>query len=118
MKLVLNNNDKYQTPEIIINYNEITPKLQLVIDIIQDNKRQIIAKDAIRKTQKTIDIDLIYYIESVDRKTFIYLEKETLEIDYKLYEVLEELKDLKFCQINKNTILNIQKLEKSRTVAK
>ena len=52
----------------------------------------------------------IFYIESVDEKTFFYLEAYIYETPRKLYEWEKELQDTSFVRISKSTILNTDKL--------
>ncbi len=63
------------------------------------------------RDKKTYRIDLsdIFYIESVDKKTFIYTEKEVFETGKRLYELENEL-HLPFLRISKSAILNIDKI--------
>ena len=53
----------------------------------------------------------IYYIESVDKRTFIYLKKAVYRTDYRLYQLMEDLRDYGFVQISKSCILNINVLD-------
>lgn len=53
----------------------------------------------------------IYYFESVDNKVFAYSENIVLETNYKLYELENLLPDASFMRVNKNTILNISKIQ-------
>ncbi|MFR9043004.1 MAG: LytTR family DNA-binding domain-containing protein, partial [Intestinibacter bartlettii] len=52
-----------------------------------------------------------YYIESVEEKTFVYLEKEVYESNLKLYELEEQLKNTSYIRVSKSIILNIEKLQ-------
>ena len=57
-------------------------------------------------------IEAILYIESVDKKTFIYTENKVLMTDKRLYE-LEELLDKKdFFRCSKSTIIHLYKVER------
>ncbi|MCR5103148.1 MAG: LytTR family transcriptional regulator [Eubacterium sp.] len=57
-------------------------------------------------------IEAILYIESVDKKTFIYTENKVLMTDKRLYE-LEELLDKKdFFRCSKSTIIHLNKVER------
>lgn len=56
----------------------------------------------------------IYYIDSVDEKTFLYLERAVFETQQKLYEWEEQLADTSFVRISKSTILNTDKLKSVR----
>jgi DNA-binding LytR/AlgR family response regulator len=52
----------------------------------------------------------VFYIETVDNKTFLYCEENVYEIKQKLYE-LEELKMKDFLRISKSTIVNLSKIK-------
>ena len=52
----------------------------------------------------------IYYIESVDKKTFIYTKEECFETKYRLYE-LEEILSNNFLRCSKAMICNIRKIK-------
>ena len=44
----------------------------------------------------------IYYVESVDKHTFIYCEKKICSTDLRLYQLLETLSPVGFVQISKS----------------
>ena len=64
------------------------------------------------KDGKTFQINVkdIFYIESVDNKTYIYLQKDVFETKLKLYELEEKLKGTKLFRCSKSMILNIAKI--------
>lgn len=59
-----------------------------------------------------IQPEQIYYIESVDRKTFVYTEKESFECSLKLYEAETVLEAHTFIRATKSSMINIQKIKK------
>ncbi len=60
--------------------------------------------------QYTVSIGEIFYIESVDDKTFVYMEKDCYETRRKLYDLTEELKPNHFVRISKPIIVNLMKI--------
>lgn len=52
----------------------------------------------------------IFYIESVDDRTFIYLEKDCYESRKKLYAFEEVLASRRFARISKAVIINLMKI--------
>lgn len=58
-----------------------------------------------------IPVSGIFYIESVDNRTFIYSSKDCYETPRKLYEFEELLKERNFLRISKSVVLNIMKVE-------
>ena len=54
----------------------------------------------------------IMYIESVDKKTFIYTDKRVLSTESRLYELEEMLDSRDFFRCSKSVIINLNKVEK------
>lgn len=57
-----------------------------------------------------INVDDIFYIESVERKSFAYAEKQTFELSEKLYILEEQLRFSNFVRITKSMLLNVDKI--------
>jgi len=57
-----------------------------------------------------VDPSDVYYFETVDKKTFIYCEKDVYESKLKLYE-LEELALKGFFRISRSIIVNLSKVK-------
>ena len=66
--------------------------------------------------QFKIKISDVYYVESVDKRTFIYTESSVFYSPLKLYQLFETLKDYDFVQVSKFCILNINALESIRSI--
>lgn len=58
-----------------------------------------------------IDPKDVYYFESVDKKTFAYLEKGVLETNLRLYEVMECGFHPSYFRASKSSIINIDKIQ-------
>lgn len=56
----------------------------------------------------------IYYIESVEKRSFVYGEKMVYRTELRLYQLLEELGAYGFVQVSKSCILNIRMLHSIR----
>ena len=64
------------------------------------------------KTLYKIPINSILYIESVDKKTFLYTNNRVLRTSLRLYEIEEQLNTKQFFRCSKSTIINLTKVEK------
>ncbi|QQO09608.1 LytTR family DNA-binding domain-containing protein [Breznakiella homolactica] len=96
--------------EIIIKYPEKNKTVEHIVSLL---KRVEVRIDCYSEdTLKRLNISDIYYIESVDNKTFVYGEKENYQTKLRLYQLKEKLADYDFIQISKYCILNINKLDK------
>ena len=58
----------------------------------------------------------ILYIETVDDKTFAYTLKEVVRLEYSLTAVLEKLSDISFFRCSKSMIINIDKVERLKSL--
>lgn len=95
--------------EIAIRYAEKNSKVERIISYLQSVDRQLKCdKD---DAEKMLDIADIYYIESVEKKTFVYLEKLVYHTNFRLYQLTEDLREYGFVQISKSCILNINVLD-------
>lgn len=56
----------------------------------------------------------IFYIESVDKKTFVYCETAVCRTELRLYQLLEKLRPAGFVQISKSCLLNVNVLTSIR----
>lgn len=98
--------------EITIKYAQEDRRVTRILTFLQSLDMQI--RCNIDDTEQMIDIADIYYIESVDKKTFVYLEKEVYHIDLRLYQLKEKLESAGFVQISKSCLLNVNALESIR----
>ena len=87
---------------------KVTDTIQSAIYTLENNCRVIAA----RLNDQTVmcQIDKIYYIESVDKRTYIYTKDNTLEVSYRLYELESEL-TRNFFRAAKAMIINIRKIK-------
>ena len=86
----------------------ITDEIRNAVDLLENNCRSI---PVIRENATIMcQTNKIYYIESVDKKTFIYTKEECFETKYRLYE-LEEILSNNFLRCSKAMICNIRKIK-------
>ena len=88
--------------EIIICCHEISDEVMSLANSIKGQKSFLLAsKDG---EMFKLDTKEIFYIESVDNKTFIYCKNNIYETKQKLYELEEILKGTKFFRCSKSMI--------------
>lgn len=95
--------------EILIKYAKMNKDVERLIAILQSADTRI--KCNLENSEKLVNVSDIYYIESVDKKTFVYCEKSVYRTELRLYQLVEDLAHLGFVQISKSCILNINVLE-------
>lgn len=114
MRLIMHEQQDLEKPEVTISYREINDSVKRVADFV----RQVDQTICCRKDNEEYFVPVrdIYYVESVDKKTFIYCEKDVFRSSYKLYELEEILSGAGFVRVSKSTILNIEKLTGVKTI--
>ena len=107
MKVIFEQVYTKQEEEAVIRGIEKTQDIQAAIELLEGGARSIaVTKDGIAYLCK---INAIYYIESVDKRTYIYTKDNCYETKYRLYE-LEELLGAFFVRCSKAMIVNLRKL--------
>ena len=106
--------DKDSSLEVQIKYPSMNAQVQQLIQKIKSLDIKIVGSDNEKNT--LLNIYDIFYIESVDRKTFIYTKDQVFRSNKKLYELLQELKEFGFVQINKSCIMNMEVLGSVKTI--
>ncbi len=109
MKLKIEQDLTCNDIEVLIRYAKTNQRLERLITLLQSFDTQIACKE--ENTERFINASDIYYVESVDKQTYVYLEDHVFRTDYRLYEFMEHFSYLGFVQISKSYILNINALE-------
>lgn len=106
MKISVNIDPELDDTEIIINCGSLTPETESIIAALRMADNQITAV----KNGEThiLDISKIAYIESVDRRTFVYTENDCYESKLKLYEMEGRLCGCNFLRISKSCIVRLK----------
>lgn len=94
--------------EIVVKCHEIDDEVLSIVERLKRNESILLGS----KDNEVFRISLkdIFYIESVDNKTFICLQKNVYESKLKLYELEEQLSGTKLFRCSKSMILNLSKI--------
>lgn len=106
MKISININENITETEIVINSRSLTPEIEKIITALRMLDSQItVSKDG---ESYILDAAKIVYVESVDRRTFVYTEKDCFESKLKLYEIEEMLCSMGFLRISKACLVQLK----------
>lgn len=112
MKVSLEQDLSREETEVLIKYPSMNRTVRKLEHYIRSMDRTV--KCSLDDRELWINAGDIYYIESVDKRTFVYGEAEVYRCDMRLYQLLEELGDAGFVQVSKSCILNVSVLESIR----
>lgn len=94
--------------EIVVKCHEISDEVLSVVENLKSGESMILgAQD---NEIFRIPVKDIYYVESVDNKTYIYLQKNIYDTKLKLYEIEEKCRGTKLFRCSKSMIVNIAKI--------
>lgn len=97
-------------------------ELEITIRCRQTNDAVIRILEMLRMTDKKLtghrenrtyilDVSQILYIDTVEKRTFLYTEKDVYETPLKLYELEERLESCDFFRASKSSIINFNQIQ-------
>jgi DNA-binding LytR/AlgR family response regulator len=109
MKVNQYHNQKLSEDYIDLYYRQETDEIK---DLLQYVNSRSILYGKTERGQTRVMPQEIYYIESVDKKTFLYLEEEVVQIEHSLQELESLLGSGGLVRINKSVLVNIYHIRK------
>ncbi len=105
MKITINTEVQCAETEIIVNCSRLDEDVEKILAAIRIlDMKLTVYKD---KRQYTIDSSDVIYIESIDKRTFLYTNTDVYESHLRLYELEEKLASCNFLRASKNCLFNI-----------
>ena len=93
---------------LVIFCHEITEEVREIADFARSRQGRL--SGVWEEKQYEIAFSNIYYIESVDGRTFLYTEDKVYGAAYRLYELEELLRPKRFLRISKSMVVNLMKI--------
>ena len=112
--LIIDECEDYEKVEITIKCPKIDNRLAHLIEQIKQYEITLTGRK--NDSIYSLAANDLYYIESVDNKSFLYDQKEVYESDIKLYEFEHLVDGTKFIRISKNLIVNTSYIESVRAL--
>lgn len=95
--------------ELILRYQKLNQEVEYIMNFMSSPEKKLVGfKEG---TQMVIDMKQILYIESVERKTFVYLEDDIVRVEYTLTQLERMLNSIRFFRCSKSMIINIEKVK-------
>jgi DNA-binding LytR/AlgR family response regulator len=105
MKITINTDDKRTETEIIVNCSRLGDDIDKLLAAIKMlDMRLSVCKNS---QHYAIDAADVIYIESTDKRTFLYTNTDVYESSLRLYELEEKLANCNFLRASKNCLFNI-----------
>lgn len=112
MKITVHQHPNFREIEVIINCSDENATVQKIVSRIKAIDATLYGTN--QNGVVELALDDILYIESVNRKTFLYTEEQIYEIDKRLYELEEYLSGKSYFRASKSIIINLQRAKAIR----
>ncbi len=98
--------------DIVVTCKRLTPDVEKILASLRMINHQL----TVKKDGEILFLDIaqIIYIESIDRKCFIYTRKDVYESDYRLYELEGQLEEYGFLRVSKSFLIHLQDIQSLR----
>jgi len=112
VKITINTDPAVSGTEITVNCAYLTPEVEKIISMLRMLEQKM---TGIRDGEiHLLDIASILYIDTTDKKTFLYTMESVYETEMKLYELEEQLEESGFLRIAKSCIVNVRHITSLR----
>ncbi len=109
MKIIINVDNSFTETEITINCGQISEELEKVISSLKVLDFKLTGT----KNNQTyiLNASRVLYIDTADKRTFIYTKTDVYETSLKLYELEELLPPSDFFRAGKSCIVNFNRIQ-------
>jgi len=112
LKIIIHEEQNIKEIEIIINCVSADEEVEQIISTLNGFNMKFHCRCQGEMFQ--LDVGNIIYIESVERKTFLYTENQIYETDKRLYELETYLRGQSFFRASKAFIINLKRVKSLR----
>ena len=101
-----------QREQVVIRCHAVTEDVLEIASFVRS--RQGSLSGAREGRQYEIPVSEVYYVESVDGKTFLYTRRQVYETPLRVYELEGLLRQRHFLRISKSMVVNLMKIQSIR----
>ena len=93
---------------VLICCREVTEEVREIAAFVRSRQGSL---SGVRDDKRyEIPVSELYYIESVDGRTFLYTKAQIYETPYRIYELESQLRAKHFLRVSKSMLLNLMKI--------
>ena len=112
MKITLNQDPALRETEVIVNCPQADEDILRVVAMLRIHQRKLVGM--LNGEQHLLDVKDILYIDTADKRTFLYTGNAVYESALRLYELEDGLRDLDFFRAGRSVIVNFRKIKSIR----
>lgn len=112
MKITLNQDPSWPETEVIINCPQADEDILRLVALLRVFQKKLVG--ILDGERRLLDVKDILYIDTADKKTFLYTEGAVYESALRLYELEDGLRDLDFLRVGRSCIINFRRVRSVR----
>lgn len=112
MKITLNQDTSYAETEVIINCSDVDEDILRLVAMLRVYQKKLVG--ILDGERHLLDVKDILYIDTADKKAFLYTEKAVYESALRLYELEDALRELDFMRAGRSVIINFRRIQSIR----
>lgn len=112
MKITLSQDPSYRETEVIIHCAQADEDILRLVAMLRVYQKKLVG--ILDEERHLLDVKDVLYIDTADKKTFLYTEKAVYQSALRLYELEESLRELDFFRAGRSTILNFRRVRSVR----
>lgn len=109
MKIEISVDERAEDLKISVTCRELTSEVERILATLRMMNCQLTARRG--EEIYLLDVSQILYIESVERKCFVYTSDEVYESDFRLYELERQLEGYGFIRVSKSLLIHLQRIQ-------
>ncbi len=112
MKITLNQDPSFPETEVIINCPQADEDILRLVAMLRVHQKKLVG--TLDGEQHLLDVKDILYLDTADKRTFLYTEKAVYESALRLYELEDSLRELDFLRAGRSAIVNFRRIKSIR----
>lgn len=112
MKITLNQDPCFEETEVVINCPQADEDILRLVAMLRVYQKKLVG--ILDGERHLLDVKDILYIDTMDKRTFLYTEKAVYESALRLYELEDALRELDFLRVGRSTIINFRRVRSVR----
>ena len=112
MKITLNQDPAFPETEVIINCPQADEDILRLVAMLRIHQKKLVG--ILEGGRHLLDVKDILYIDTADKRTFLYTGKAVYESALRLYELEDSLRELDFLRAGRSAIVNFRRIRSIR----
>ena len=112
MKITLNQDPAYGETEVIIHCAQADEDILRLVAMLRIHQKKLVG--ILDGEQRLLDVKDILYIDTADKRTYLYTCGAVYESALRLYELEDSLRELDFLRAGRSVIVNFRRVRSIR----